>query len=152
MYYRRSQYDSYLYPVVRVLSYAIRYAMCYLTIEQIPIFESDTAQWIWSAIFGGVIYSVFWFICYHLVRKITEKTDIVNSSTKSILYFLLYIPLIAITIVVLEILTAFGVLPISNEITFNLFEFLIECFANYMTFFINLVTEIALGVSKAHIL
>ena len=111
------------YPLISFFSYAIRYLICCFTIEAVPIFTSETAQEIWNALFGGVIYTIFLGICYPLVGFISKRNNINSSSAKSILYFFLYLPLILIAYIFLLSLTHCGVLPISHEITFSLKEF-----------------------------
>lgn len=118
---------KWLYPIVKYGSYVIRYLICYFTIETIPIFESETAQKIFSALFGGVIYSVFWAICYPIVGCVSKRKHITNSFAKSGLYFVLYIPLSILAYIVLLSLTRHGVLPISYEVTFNFRDFIFNC-------------------------
>ncbi len=147
--------DNFFYPFIAVFSFIVRYILCYLTIEQIPIFESESAQWAWSALFGGGLYTIFYFICYFEVGLISKKFGINSSSAKSALYFVLYLPLIGIVFLALWLLTRFGVLPISIEITFNLkeliFNFAVWCaemFQDLMLFLWNKVVDIINEVSK----
>lgn len=119
----RSTIDTKCYLFIKFVSYAIRYLICYFTIESVPIFESENAQKFWDALFGGIIYTIFLGICYPLVGFISDRKNIKSSSAKSALYFVLYLPLILIAYIVLLSLTHRGVLPISHEITFSLKEF-----------------------------
>ena len=147
--------DAKFYPLIKFISFAIRYLICYFTIEAIPIFESKTAQKVWNALFGGIIYTVFLGICYPLVGCISKRNNINSNSTKSILYFILYLPLILIAYIVLLSLTHCGVLPISHEITFSLKEFAFniivwfaESFQNIILFLWNWVVSIIDGIAK----
>lgn len=108
-----------LYSLISLISIAIRYFLCFFTIERFPIFESEAAQTLWSALFGWVIYAVFQGICYPLVGTISRKYQIHSSAFRSLLYFLLYIPLVLIAWVVLLLLTRFHVLPIQSALTQN---------------------------------
>lgn len=108
-----------LYRFVSLISVIIRYLLCFFTIEKFPIFESEAAQTLWSALFGGVIYAVFQGICYPLVGTISRKYQIHSSAFRSLLYFLLYIPLVLIAWVVLLLLTRFDILPIQSALTQN---------------------------------
>lgn len=119
----RPTIDTKCYLPIKLVSYAIRYLICYFTIEAVPIFESENAQKFWDALFGGIIYTIFWGICYPLVGFISKEKNIKSSSAKSILYFFLYLPLILIAYIFLLSLTHCGALPISHGITFSLKEF-----------------------------
>lgn len=147
--------DAKFYPLIRCVSYFIRYLICYCTIEKVPIFESETAQEVWNALFGGIIYTIFWGICYPLVGFISDRKNIKSSSAKSALYFVLHLPLILIVYIILLSLTHRGVLPVSHEITFNLKEFVFYCmnwcaesFQNILQFLWNFVVSIIDGITK----
>lgn len=149
MHYRKSKSNYISYKIVSQISYLIRYALCCITIEKVPIFESETLQWIWSIALGGVIYTILWAICYLLVNFTSNKIDVTDSCQKSILYFLLYLPLIFITFLILKILTVYGILPISNNITFNLFDFLGEKFAQLIMFLWGIIVKVTEGISNS---
>lgn len=141
--------DGCFYYFISFLSHAFRYILCYFTIEKIPIFESETAQWFWSALFGGVIYSILLAVCYPLVGFISKKFCIESSSAKSILYFILYLPLVLIIYLVLLCFTRFGMLPISAEITFNLTVWITEKAQSICQWFVNIfISYINRVVSK----
>lgn len=136
------------YEIVSVLSYVLRYLLCYFTIEQVPIFDSETAQWIYSVFFGGILYSLLWGISYLVIGYISRKYGIKSSAVKSGIYFVCYIPLAIIAYIILLLLTKFELLPISQEITFNIFEWLeqkvieiINCFFYLIFKFIIWITE-----------
>lgn len=133
-----SKIGGFLYKIVKVISFVLRYLLCYITIEKIPIFESETAQWFWSALFGCVIYSILLAVCYPLVGFISKKICIESSFAKSILYFILYLPLVLITYLVLLCFTRFGMLPISAEITFNLTVWITEKAQSICQWFVNI--------------
>lgn len=137
------------YKIVKVISFVLRYLLCYFTIEKIPIFESETVQWFWSALFGGVIYSILLAVCYPLAGFISKKFCIESSSVKSILYFILYLPLVLITYLVLLCFTRFGMLPISAEITFNLTVWVTEKAQSICQWFVDIfISYIDRVVSK----
>ena len=137
------------YKIVKVISFVLRYLLCYFTIKKIPIFESETVQWFWSALFGGVIYSILLAVCYPLAGFISKKFCIESSSAKSILYFILYLPLVLITYLVLLCFTRFGMLPIRAEITFNLTVWITEKAQSICQWFVDIfISYIDRVVSK----
>ena len=100
-----------MYPIVSTLSILLRFYLCYVTIEQLPIFANDTINWIVGQIIS--IYTIFRLICYPIVGRISQQFDIRSATVKSILYFILYIPLAGIYWLILLLLThVIGVLPI----------------------------------------
>lgn len=100
-----------MYPLVSALSLFARFYLCFITIERLPIFVDDTANWIFGQVLS--IYTVFRLICYPLVGFISERLDIRSATVRSIMYFLLYLPLVGIYWFALMILTSiFGILPI----------------------------------------
>ncbi len=147
-----SKLNYILYQLISLISYLIRYILCYLTIESIPIFESEAMQWIYSITFGGLIYTVFWSICYPLVRLISNKFDITHSYQKSLLYFFLYLPLILVSYLILKELTVHGLLPINMDTAFNLWEFLAQKFSDLIMFLFNFIASITEGISTLSIL
>jgi len=122
--------DNTIYKVIKTISFLIRYGLCCITIEQVLLFESETAQWLWSLLWslsiGGILYKILKKICYAVVGAISQKFSINSSSAKSILYFFLYVFVVLIIFGILKILTYFGVLPIGIEVTFNPLEWFIE--------------------------
>lgn len=100
-----------MYPIVSGLSFIARAYVCYITIEQLPIFANDTIGWVFGQIIS--IYTIFRLICYPIVGLISDYFDIQSASARSIIYFLLYLPLAGIYWLALWLLTSvFGVLPI----------------------------------------
>lgn len=100
-----------MYPIVSSLSLIIRFWLCYVTIETLPIFSNEAVEWILGQVLS--IYTVFRLICYPIVGMIAGKMEIESSTAKSVMYFFLYLPLIGIYWFVLLILTHIvGVLPI----------------------------------------
>jgi hypothetical protein len=103
-----------MYPLVSTLSLIARFYLCYVTIEQLPIFANDTTNWVIGQIIS--IYTVFRLICYPIVGVISSRLEIRSATAKSILYFLLYIPLMGVYWVVLLLLThVLGVLPLATN-------------------------------------
>ena len=101
-----------MYPIVSATSFIIRCYLCYITIEQMPIFANEAIGWVFGQIVS--IYVIFKLICYPIVGVLADNFDIESSSLKSIMYFLLYLPLAFIYWLVLLLLTnVFGILPIT---------------------------------------
>lgn len=147
----RPTIDTKCYLLIKLVSYAIRYLICYFTIEAVPIFENETAQEIWNALFGGIIYTIFWGICYPLVGFISKEKNIKSSSAKSILYFSLYLPLILMAYIVLQSLTHFGVLPITfslKEIAFNCIVWCTERVQEIAVIIWNLIVNIINNIAQ----
>lgn len=100
-----------MYPIVSAISFIARIYLCYITIEQLPIFANESI----NLVFGQVvsIYTIFRLICYSLVGRISQSFGIESATIKSVLYFILYIPLLGIYWLLLLLLThVFGILPI----------------------------------------
>lgn len=129
------------YKTVKIISYIIRYLLCYFTVEKVPIFENKTIQWIYSVIFGTLLYTVFAGICYPIVGAFSKKYNVQSSAVKSGMYLVFYIPLSLMAYIVFLSLTKSGTLPISQECTFNFLEFIV----NAITAFINWIVEMFLN-------
>jgi hypothetical protein len=100
-----------MYPIVSTASILVRFYLCYITIEQLPIFANGSINWVFGQIIS--IYTIFRLICYPLVGHISQSFGIESAVTKSVLYLILYLPLIAIYWLILLLLThVFGILPI----------------------------------------
>lgn len=100
-----------MYPIVSSLSFIIRFWLCYITIETLPIFSNEAIEWILGQVIS--IYTIFRLICYPAVGIIARKMEIKSSTANSVIYFFLYLPLIGIYWLVLLILThVVGILPI----------------------------------------
>ena len=100
-----------MYPIVSRLSFLIRFLLCFVTIERLPIFANEDLNWLLGQVLS--IYTIFWLICYIAVGEISSRFDMRDATTKSILYFILYLPLIGSYWLILTVLTYFNVLPIS---------------------------------------
>lgn len=100
-----------MYPIVSTLSLLARFYLCYITIEQLPIFANDTTNWVLGQVLSA--YTIFRLICYPIVGVISSRLEIRSATAKSVMYFLLYLPLVGVYWVILLLLThIFGVLPI----------------------------------------
>jgi hypothetical protein len=100
-----------MYPLVSSLSIIIRFWLSYISIETLPIFSNEGLDWMLGQIIS--IYTVFRLICYPVVGIVASKMSIDSSSLKSIIYLILYTPLVLIYWVILLFLThVIGVLPI----------------------------------------
>ena len=102
-----------MYPIVSRLSFLIRFLLCFVTIERLPIFANEDLNWLLGQVLS--IYTIFWLICYIAVGEISSRFDMRDATTKSILYFILYLPLIGSYWLILTVLTYFNVLPISIQ-------------------------------------
>lgn len=100
-----------MYPFVSAVSFLVRFYLCYITIEQLPIFANDTVNWVIGQVVS--IYVIFKLICYPIVGKVSDHFEMRSSTAKSVIYFLTYLPLIGLYWVVLLALTnVFEILPI----------------------------------------
>lgn len=100
-----------MYPIASSLSFIARVWLCYATIESLPIFSNEAMDWVFGQIVS--IYTIFRIICYPIVGVISDRLDINSATIKSVIYFILYIPLVGIYWLILLLLThVFGVLPI----------------------------------------
>lgn len=101
-----------MYPLVSTLSIIARYWICYLTIEQLPIFSNEGIGWLFGQIVS--IYAIFRLICYPIVGSLATKYEIRSSTMKSIMYFIFYLPVASIYWISLLLLThIFHILPIN---------------------------------------
>lgn len=151
--------DKSIYNFVKIISFLIRYALCCVTIEQVVLFESEAAQWIWSLLFGGALYSILRLLCYAIVGVVIKHFPTNSSWAKSLLYFSLYVVVVLIVFGILKFLTRFGVLPISIEITFNLKElvfnfavWIAEKVQAILQCIFNVIIRVTEGISEACIL
>lgn len=100
-----------MYPIISSFSLIIRFWLCYVTIETLPVFSNEAIEWFVGQIIS--IYTIFRLICYPIVGVISRKIEIQSPAIKSILYFVLYLPLVGVYWLILLILThALGVLPV----------------------------------------
>lgn len=100
-----------MYPIVSSLSLIARVVICYFTIEALPIFSNKAIEWVLGQVLS--IYTIFRLLCYPVVGKIARNFEIKSSTYKSIMYFVLYLPLIGIYWLILLILTHIvGILPL----------------------------------------
>jgi hypothetical protein len=99
-----------MYQIVSTLSIIARFIICWLTIENFPIFANDTIQWVFWQILS--IYTILRLICYSIVWEKSKKYWIKSATQRSIAYFILYIPLALVTCFILRLLTKLHILPI----------------------------------------
>jgi len=101
-----------MYPLVSTISFVARFYLCYITIEQLPVFSNDALGWVFGQILS--IYTLFRLICYPIVGLISSHLEVQSAALRSAMYFILYLPLVGIYWLILSLLTnIFGVLPIS---------------------------------------
>lgn len=105
---RRSNYE--IYRIISSISYIVRFWLCYLTIENVPIFSNELVAYFIGQIIS--IYFLLMVICYFIVGRLSYKLGSNDPSARSILYFLLYIAMVFILWIVLKLLVVLGVLPI----------------------------------------
>lgn len=104
-------YNADLYRLVSATSLLVRFYLCYITIEQLPIFASNE----FNIIVGQIVsvYSVFWAISYIATGIISHRLGIENPTGRSILYFMVYLIPVSIYWLVLLILTnVLHILPV----------------------------------------
>lgn len=98
------------YQITRLVSLAVRWLICYFTIETTPIFESSLVAYGVDQIIS--LYTVLWFVSYTIVgigfgyRRGSEPV------LGAILYAIVYILLALLTWGILAALTWLGVIPI----------------------------------------
>ena len=98
-----------MYKEASAISYAVRFYICYLTIDAVPIFESDELTWLLGQIIS--IYTLFYFISYAAVGALGYRRG--DAPVFGVvLYALIYIPLALLTWLILLALTKIGWLPI----------------------------------------
>lgn len=101
-----------MYPVVSSASLIIRWYLCYISIEQLPISSNVGIDWFIGQIVS--IFIIFRIICYFITGLLIEKWDIDSSTLKSVIYFFVYIPIVGLYWLLLWALTnVFGVLPLT---------------------------------------
>lgn len=105
---RKSNYEMYI--IISSTSYIVRFWLCYLTIENVPIFSNELVGYFIGQIIS--IYFLLMVICYFIVGRLSCKLGINDPSARSILYFLIYIAMVFILWIILKFLVALGVLPI----------------------------------------
>ncbi|OGL23629.1 hypothetical protein A2791_02195 [Candidatus Saccharibacteria bacterium RIFCSPHIGHO2_01_FULL_46_30] len=98
------------YEIARVLSWIIRWVICYFTIETTPIFENSLIAYGVDQIIS--LYTVLWFVSYTIVGRVFNYKSGSAPVLGVMLYAIIYIPLALLTWGILAILTALGVLPL----------------------------------------
>jgi len=94
----------------KILSLAIRFVICYFTIETVPIFSDEIFNEFWGQVVP--IYSILLFIGRRITRLFYDKRY--DSPYKGLtIYFIVHVILALVLWGVLAILTAQGKLPIS---------------------------------------
>lgn len=96
------------YKIVSKISYAIRFYICFITIEAVPIFKSDLVGLIAGQVFPT--YGILMLISYAIVGIIYERGSAPVFGVIS--YFVMYIPLALLLWGVLLSLTFLKILPI----------------------------------------
>lgn len=105
-------YNSLLmYRLLSKISLIVRFAICYFTIEAIPIFQSE----LWTVIFAQTVpvYSILLAISYAIVGGVFKYERGSFPELGVFLYFIVYIPLVLLLWGILALLTALGTLPIA---------------------------------------
>lgn len=98
------------YKITRLASFAIRWLLCYFTIETVPIFENDLIAYTVGQIIS--LYTILWFISYTIVGVGFGYRRGDDPALGSFLYAIVYIPLALITWGLLGILTWLNILPV----------------------------------------
>ena len=100
--------ENEIYKLIGTVSYAVRFYVCFITIEAVPIFKSN----ILGLLFGQIIpiYSIIMLISYAIVSKFYQRGDAPVFGV--ILYAIVYIPLALLLWGILSLLTFIKVLPV----------------------------------------
>ncbi len=98
------------YEIARLLSWIIRWVICYFTIETTPIFQNSLIAYGVDQIIS--LYTVLWFVSYTIVGRVFNYKSGSDPVLGVMLYAIVYIPLALLTWGILAILTALGVLPL----------------------------------------
>jgi len=99
-----------MYRFLSGLSYIIRFALCYFTIETAPIFANSFIAWGVGQMIS--IYTVLLIISYFIVGNVFKYERGSLPELGVILYFVTYAVLALILWGILAILTAAGVFPL----------------------------------------
>jgi hypothetical protein len=97
-----------LYPLVRTASLLIRWWVCYLTIENVPIFENELIGWVVGQIIS--LYTIMWAISYFIVGRFYQRGE--SPAFGAVAYFFVYMVVALIVWLLLMLLTWLGVFPI----------------------------------------
>ena len=96
-----------MYKLFSKISYAIRFYICFITIEAVPIFKSNLVGLIFGQVFP--MYVILMLISYTTVSLIYERGS--APALGVILYAVVYIPLALLLWGILSLLTFIGILP-----------------------------------------
>lgn len=101
-----------MYPIISFASLAIRWYLCYISIETLPIASNAGINWLIGQVLS--IYAIFRLICYLITGLLIEKWDIDSPTLRSVIYFFVYLPIVGLYWLLLWVLTnVFGVLPMT---------------------------------------
>ena len=110
--FRITVYITKMYNILNLISWIIRFVICYFTIETTPIFANDVIQWFWGQI--AIIYSVLLVISYMIIGKVIGYEKGESPILGVILYAIVYIPVALAFWVTLWLLTIIGLLPFNS--------------------------------------
>jgi hypothetical protein len=99
-----------MYPIIRSASLLIRWWICYLTIENVPIFENETVGWMVGEIIS--IYTIMWAISYFIVGRFYERGD--SPIFGALAYFFVYLVVALVVWLLMLFFTWIDVLPITT--------------------------------------
>lgn len=97
-----------LYKIISLISFAIRSYLCYLTIDNIPIFENYFLNSMFLEVCS--LYTLLWFISRLEVGIFYSKGE--SPVLGSIMYFGIYLFNLGVLYLAMLGLTKVGVLPI----------------------------------------
>ena len=97
-----------MYRIIRLISFAIRSYLCYLTIDNIPIFEN----YLLNSMFLEVcsLYTILMIVSRLEVGIFYSRGE--NPVNGSIMYFFVYLVNLGVLYLIMLVLTRVGVLPI----------------------------------------
>ena len=97
-----------LYKIISLISFAIRSYLCYLTIDNIPIFENYFLNSMFLEVCS--LYTIIMIVSRLEVGIFYSRGE--NPAQGSIMYFLVYLVNLGVLYLVMLGLTKVGVLPI----------------------------------------
>lgn len=97
-----------LYNIIRLISFAIRSYLCYLTIDNIPISENYLLNNMFLEVCS--LYTLLWFISRIEVGIFYSRGE--APVLGSIMYFGVYLFNLGVLYLIMLVLTKVGVLPI----------------------------------------
>ena len=97
-----------MYQIMRLVSLLVRWYLCYLTIDNVPIMSNHLYNELLLEVFS--LHTILWVVSYFTVGKIYKKGD--GAIFGVILYFIVYITFLGMLFCMMLLLTFLGILPL----------------------------------------